>query len=88
MPEPLAEQLRLAMKESGLGVNELGRHCGVDQSQLSRFLRAERSLTLEAAGKVAAFLGMTLVKTAIVSPREQLDPEAFHKKMWAGTDEE
>jgi transcriptional regulator with XRE-family HTH domain len=56
----LAEQLRKAIAASGLSMNRLAQSSGVTQGQLSRFMRAERTLTLTAAGKLCAFLGLRL----------------------------
>lgn len=57
----LVEDIRRALEESGLGVNELGRQTGVNQGQLSRFMRRERTLTLPAAARVCQTLGLRLV---------------------------
>jgi transcriptional regulator with XRE-family HTH domain len=55
----LAEQLREAVKASGRSLGQLARESGVDPSRLSRFLRGERDLTLEATGKLCGVLGLT-----------------------------
>lgn len=62
-PTTLEEQLRQAIIASGMSQRKLGLACGVHQTQLSRFLRAERNLSLEAAGKVCAYLGLVLTPT-------------------------
>jgi hypothetical protein len=56
----LAGQLRQAVRMSGCSLNGLAHASGVTQSQLSRFMRAERTLTLTAAGKLCATLGLRL----------------------------
>ncbi len=56
----LEEQLRAALRATGLSHHELARRSGVSQPVLSRFLRGERSLTLPVAGKLCAMLGLRL----------------------------
>jgi len=59
-PPDLADQLRRAITGCGLSLNQLATATRVHKAQLSRFLRAERSLTLTAAAKVCAYLGLRL----------------------------
>jgi plasmid maintenance system antidote protein VapI len=56
----VADQLRDAVRDCGLSLGRLARAAGVDPGQLSRFLRAERTLTLPVVVKLCAFLGMSL----------------------------
>lgn len=56
----LEEQLREALRKTGLSHHELGRRSGVSQPILSRFLSGERSLTLPIAAKVCRALGLRL----------------------------
>lgn len=56
----IEEQMRQAIRESGLSLNKLAEATGVHKAQLSRFLRAEQSMTLRAAAKLCAYLGLTL----------------------------
>jgi transcriptional regulator with XRE-family HTH domain len=65
----IEDQLRRAVARSGMSLNRLGRAVGVNQSQLSRFLRGERSLTLTAAAKLCTFLGLRLTGPAL-EPKE------------------
>ena len=58
--DTLAETLRREIERSGKSLSELARASGVDAGRLSRFVRAERDLTFEAAGAVAAALGLGL----------------------------
>ena len=53
--------LRRAIQECGLSHGELARRTGVSQPQLSRFVRGERSLRIDAAAKVWSYLGLGLV---------------------------
>jgi transcriptional regulator with XRE-family HTH domain len=58
----LAEELRKAIKESGITLYRLGRESGVTRQQLSRFMRRERDLGLSIAGKVCDVLELGLVR--------------------------
>jgi len=61
----VSEQLRRAVRGCGLSLNQLAKESGVHQAQLSRFLRGERSLRLEAADKLCAYLGLRLAGPAL-----------------------
>jgi transcriptional regulator with XRE-family HTH domain len=56
----VVEQLRQAIRQSGQALNQLSQRCGVGRDRLSRFLRGERGLTLEAAEKVCRVLRLEL----------------------------
>ena len=58
----LIEQLRAAIRDSGLTLVEIARRSTVDQPRLSRFVRGQRSLTLESASLVCRALGLRLIK--------------------------
>jgi transcriptional regulator with XRE-family HTH domain len=58
--QEMVETIRRAVAECGLSLNELGRRTDVNQAQLSRFMRGERTLTLPAAARVCAALGLRL----------------------------
>ena len=65
-PTQLAgEELRQAISDCGLNLTQLARATGVHQGQLSRFLRAERTLTLPAAAKLCAYLGLHLTGSVL-----------------------
>lgn len=66
----LAEQLRTAIRESGLSGNQLAHQAGVPQAVVSRFLRAERTITLDTASKLTAALGLELKPTGRVKKRK------------------
>lgn len=50
--------LRDAIRTDGRSLNALAELSGVDSGQISRFMRDERSLTLDSADKLIAALGM------------------------------
>lgn len=56
----IAEQLRRAVADSGESQLALATRAGISSQQLSRFVRGERDLTLETAGKLCAALGLGL----------------------------
>jgi plasmid maintenance system antidote protein VapI len=64
-PPDVAEQLRRAIAGCGLSLNGLSRATGVSPAQLSRFVRAERSLTLTAVVKICEHLGLRLSGPAL-----------------------
>jgi transcriptional regulator with XRE-family HTH domain len=58
-PTPMEKTLRDAVK--GYGSNRrLAAEAGIGADQLSRFLRNERTLRLDTAGKLAGVLGLAL----------------------------
>jgi transcriptional regulator with XRE-family HTH domain len=63
----LVEQLRAAIRDSGLSLNQLAQQAGVATPMLSRFVKGERGLSLAAAEKVckALRLGLTRLKGAV-----------------------
>jgi ribosome-binding protein aMBF1 (putative translation factor) len=58
----VVERIRHAIQESGRSLNELGKKARINHSQLSRFMRAERDLTLNAAGRLCEVLGLQLTQ--------------------------
>lgn len=61
----LADELRQAVRGCGLSLNQLAEATGVHKAQLSRFLRAERTLTLPAAARLCRYLGLRLTGPAL-----------------------
>ena len=53
-------ELRKAIIESGLTQNQLSDLSGVHRAQINRFVKDERTLTLESAEKVAKVLKLEL----------------------------
>jgi transcriptional regulator with XRE-family HTH domain len=67
MPKPpdghsLADQLREVIGSRPMSVAALARDSGVDAAAIGRFLRHERTITLETAGRLAAALGVRLIE--------------------------
>jgi hypothetical protein len=56
----ISDQLKLAMKASGLTPYAIAKASGVNASAIQRFLHGERSLKLESVDKIAAALGLVL----------------------------
>lgn len=54
--------LQEAIRQSGMTVTSIAEQSGVDQGQLSRFMRNERNLTITTAEKVGTLLGLELRK--------------------------
>jgi plasmid maintenance system antidote protein VapI len=55
---PFTEALRRAIRESGLPYLTLEQETGVHRASISRFMADERSLRLDVADKLAAYLGL------------------------------
>jgi transcriptional regulator with XRE-family HTH domain len=56
----MVEQLRQAIRDSGLSLKTLGDRSEVSHSQLSRFMHGLRTLTFPAAARVCEELGLEL----------------------------
>jgi plasmid maintenance system antidote protein VapI len=59
-PVSLSEVLRRAIGQSGLTFQALAEASGVERGSISRFVRGERSLRLDKADRLAAYLGLEL----------------------------
>jgi hypothetical protein len=57
MQTNLAETIRNAIRASGKSAGQLGASSCVDKAIITRFLRGERSITVETADKLLAALG-------------------------------
>ena len=53
----ISEQLRKAVKATGMGNNEAAREFGVDKGSMSRFLKGTFDLKLTTAQRIARGLG-------------------------------
>ena len=58
----MREVIIQAIEESGKSVRSVALNAGISQPQLSRFVKGERDLLLDAANKVAKSLGLELRK--------------------------
>lgn len=58
----IVDALRKAIRESGLTHYRIAKDAGISPDQLDRFIRRERSLTIDTAAKVADVLGLELTK--------------------------
>lgn len=58
----ISDQLREAVRGSGLSIYAAAKGAGVSEPSLNRFMRGKRSLTLESADKLAAFFEMRLTR--------------------------
>jgi len=58
----LADQLKTAIKKSGLPINAIATAADIQQASLQRFVSGERDLRLDNAAKLAKFFGMKLTK--------------------------
>jgi plasmid maintenance system antidote protein VapI len=69
MAPDVEDQMRQAIRGCGMSLNKLAEATGVHKAQLSRFLRAEQSLTLKAAAKLCSYLDLRLTGPAL-DPKE------------------
>ena len=58
---PLASQLQAAIAACGEPLNEIAQASGISPSVLQQFVSGQRGITLDAAGKLAAHLGLALL---------------------------
>jgi transcriptional regulator with XRE-family HTH domain len=70
----LVEQLKEAIRQHPGSLNQLGIASGVDTSQLSRFIRGQRNLSLESAEKLCQFLHLRLTREEGSPPPEGEEP--------------
>lgn len=60
---PLARQLQAAIAATGDSLYSIAQGSGVAPPVLQRFVNGERGITLNTAGKLAAYLGLALLPT-------------------------
>ena len=63
----LGDQLRQAIKDSGLSVYAVAKGSGLSQASTQRFVTKERDLYLDSATRLAHFFGMELTAPRIKS---------------------
>ena len=56
----VSEQLREAIAQAGQSLRLIAEECGVNDAQLSRFMRAERGLTTKTVDRLCEYLGLEL----------------------------
>jgi hypothetical protein len=60
---PLSRQLQSAIAATGESLYSIAKTSGVAAPVLQRFVNGERGITLDTAGKLAAYLGLSLLPT-------------------------
>jgi transcriptional regulator with XRE-family HTH domain len=65
----LREQLREAIRASGQNLNQLSIATGIGRDRLSRFVRGERGISLEAAERICNVLGLKLAEETPLAPK-------------------
>ena len=56
----LSEQLRRAIRDSGLTPYRIATDAGVDRAVMTRFVNGDRGLTLDTASRITEYLGLEL----------------------------
>ncbi|MDH4201531.1 MAG: helix-turn-helix domain-containing protein [Phycisphaerae bacterium] len=59
----LEQQMREAIRRSGMSCYQISKAAGVSEAQLSLFMNGKRSLTLKSASKIAKVLNLELKPT-------------------------
>jgi plasmid maintenance system antidote protein VapI len=59
---PISDLLRRTIAESGISYNALQRETGVTRASIMRFVRADQSIRLDMADRLAAYFGLELTK--------------------------
>lgn len=62
-PNPLSDQLRSAIRDSGMSCYAVAKAIGLDQSVMSRFMAGKSGLSVETIDKLGMLLGLRLVAT-------------------------
>lgn len=60
-PEPLSDQLRRAIDESGLSRYAIGKACDIDKGTMSRFMSGDVGLSLPTIDRLVIFLELKLI---------------------------
>lgn len=58
--DTMTTALRKLIQHDGRSLNQIGHATGIDSGRLSRFMRADRTITLEAADQLVSGLGYTV----------------------------
>lgn len=62
MPKTIVDQLRKAIADSDETEYAIAKGSGVSQSVVNRFVHGERSISVETAAKLCAYLKLNLVR--------------------------
>jgi plasmid maintenance system antidote protein VapI len=65
----LTTQLRSAIKNSGVSLYRVAKDSGVSYAVVQRFVNGERQIKMDAADKLADYLGMRLTRAKRVGPK-------------------
>lgn len=60
MTKPLIAALKAEIKRSGESQNAIAQACEIDQANLNAFMNGRRSISIETAEKIAAYLKLEL----------------------------
>jgi transcriptional regulator with XRE-family HTH domain len=74
MPDIISDQLRAAIKASGLTPYAVAASAGVTPSIVTRFLNGERGLSLESLDAIGVALGLHLAPVPPPTPRYRKSP--------------
>jgi ribosome-binding protein aMBF1 (putative translation factor) len=69
--DDIQQQLRDAIAASGRSLNQLSQESGINDSQLSRFVRGKRTLTMETAAVLCRVLGLRLVPVVMAAKKKK-----------------
>jgi hypothetical protein len=69
---PLSRQLQSAIAATGQALYAIAKASGVAAPVLQRFVNGERGITLDTAGKVAAYLGLSLLPAKQEKPGAEI----------------
>jgi transcriptional regulator with XRE-family HTH domain len=62
MSKTLTDQIRSAVRESGLTCYQICKETGIDKASMSKFLSGQRGLSLAHLDKLAELLGLRITK--------------------------
>jgi plasmid maintenance system antidote protein VapI len=68
---PLSKQLQVALKSCDKTIYAIAQESGVSAAIIQRFLSGERGITLDTAGRLAQYLGLSLWPDAQVKSGEK-----------------
>jgi transcriptional regulator with XRE-family HTH domain len=66
----LRDEIEREIRSSGRSVHQISLACGLNHSQLSRFMHGKRTLTLPAVERLCKELGLELTRRAAAKEKE------------------